>query len=140
MPTERLLRGFDDRFFAPHSRHTEFRRADVAKIPDLRISRRFRRGRRVPDEFHDGRRVFVTGHSEYDPLTLKSEYDRDLGRGLSIAAPQNYYPDDDPSRPPRAQWRSHASLLYANWLNYYVYQVTPFDLKNYPRGTVHTDF
>ncbi len=139
-PTERLLRGFDERFFAPHSRHTEFRRADVEKIPDLRILADSETAGIYLLSSRDGRRVFVTGHSEYDPLTLKSEYDRDLERGLKIGVPENYYPHDDPSQPPRAQWRSHASLLYANWLNYYVYQVTPFDLRSYPKGTVHSDF
>ena len=139
-PTERLLRGFDDRFFAPHSRHTEFRRADVERVPDLRILAESEVAGVYLVGSKDGRRVFVTGHSEYDPLTLKSEYDRDLEKGLTIGVPKNYYPHDDPSQLPRVLWRSHASLLYANWLNYYVYQVTPFDLESYPRGTVHSDF
>jgi homoserine O-succinyltransferase len=140
VPTDRLLRGFDDRFFAPHSRHTEFRRDDAARIPELRILADSETAGVYLMSSKDGRRVFVTGHSEYDPLTLQAEFQRDRDRGLSIAVPANYYPDDDPSQLPRAQWRSHASLLYANWLNYYVYQVTPFDLKTYPKGTVHTDF
>jgi homoserine O-succinyltransferase len=140
LPTERLLRGFDDRFFAPHSRHTEIRRSDVEKVTDLRILADSEAAGVYLVGTKDGRRVFVTGHSEYDPLTLKSEYDRDLNKGVRIEVPQNYYPHDDPSQSPRVLWRSHASLLYANWLNYYVYQVTPFDLGNYPRGTVHTDF
>jgi homoserine O-succinyltransferase/O-acetyltransferase len=139
-PTERLLRGFDDRFFAPHSRHTEFRRADVEKIPDLRILAESDVAGVYLVSSRDGRRVFVTGHSEYDPLTLKAEHDRDLAKGLKTKVPENYYPYDDPSQPPQVRWRSHASLLYANWLNYYVYQVTPFDLGSYPKGTVHTDF
>jgi homoserine O-succinyltransferase/O-acetyltransferase len=140
VPTERLLRGFDDRFFAPHSRHTEFRRADVEKVQDLRILADSETAGIYLLSSKDGRRVFVTGHSEYDPLTLKSEYDRDLDRGLRINVPENYYPHDDPSQLPRVQWRGHASLLYANWLNYYVYQVTPFDLRSYPKGAVHSDF
>jgi len=88
----------------------------------------------------DGRRVYVTGHSEYDPLTLKSEYDRDVGKGLPIHIPINYYPDDDPSKPPIVRWRSHAHLLFANWLNYYVYQVTPYDLRAIPRPGTPADF
>src|SRR5579862_1864433 len=139
-PTERLLRGFDDRFYAPHSRHTEFRRDDVEKVPDLRVLADSEIAGIYLLSSGDGRRVFVTGHSEYDALTLNSEYQRDIGRGLNIAVPRNYFPEDDASKPPRVRWRGHASLLYANWLNYYVYQVTPFDLKHYPKGTVHTDF
>src|SRR5262249_34655684 len=134
MPTERLLRGFDDRFFAPHSRHTEFRRADVEKVADLRILAESDAAGVYLVCSADGRRVFVTGHSEYDPLTLKSEFDRDQGKGLKIEVPRNYYPQDDPSQVPKVLWRSHASLLYANWLNYYVYQVTPFDLQSLPKG------
>jgi homoserine O-succinyltransferase len=140
MPTERLLRGFDDRFFAPHSRHTEFHRADVEKVADLQILADSEAAGVYLVSSKDGRRVFVTGHSEYDPLTLKSEFDRDKGKGLKIEVPRNYYPQDDPSQRPKVLWRSHASLLYANWLNYYVYQVTPFDLQSLPKGTVHTDF
>ena len=139
-PTERLVRGFDDRFFAPHSRHTEVRRADIERVPALRILAESDAAGVYLVSSRDGRQVFVTGHSEYDPLTLKSEYDRDLDRGVPVEIPKNYYPHDDRSQPPRVRWRSHASLLYANWLNYYVYQVTPFDLKNYPKGSVHTDF
>ncbi len=82
----------------------------------------------------DGRMVFVTGHPEYDPLTLKAEYDRDVGKGLPIAVPRNYFPGDDPLREPLVRWRGHAHLLYANWLNYYVYQATPYDLGQIPAG------
>ncbi len=139
-PTERLLRGFDDLFFAPHSRHTEIRRADIEKVTDLTLLAESAEAGVYLVGSKDGRHVFVTGHSEYDPLTLKTEYDRDLGKGLPINVPRNYYPQDDPSRPPRVRWRGHASLLYANWLNYYVYQVTPFDLMDIPRGVVRTDF
>ncbi len=140
VPTARLLRGFDDVFFAPHSRHTEVRRTDLEKVPELRILADSDEAGVYLVSSTDGRRVFVTGHSEYDPTTLKGEYERDLGKGQKIELPRNYFPHDDPSRSPRVQWRSHASLLYANWLNYCVYQVTPFDLENLPRGTVHTDF
>jgi homoserine O-succinyltransferase/O-acetyltransferase len=139
-PKERLLRGFDDRFFAPHSRHTEIRRADLEAVPELQILADSDEAGVYLAGTHDGRRVFVTGHSEYDPLTLQSEYQRDLAQGLPIRVPKNYFPLDDASQPPQVRWRGHASLLYANWLNYYVYQVTPFDLGKFPRGTVHTDF
>jgi homoserine O-succinyltransferase len=137
---EKLLRGFDDTFLAPHSRHTEVRAADVEKIRDLKLLA-------VSDDAglylaasRDGRQVFVTGHSEYDPLTLKGEYDRDVKQGLAIQVPKNYYPDDDPSRPPLVRWRGHANLLYANWLNYYVYQVTPYNLKHIPQHGTYADF
>jgi homoserine O-succinyltransferase len=80
----------------------------------------------------DGRHLFITGHSEYDPLTLKAEYDRDVNKGLPIHVPRNYYPNDDPNREPTVRWRGHANLLYANWLNYYVYQVTPYDVNQIP--------
>lgn len=140
VPTERLLRGFDDHFLAPHSRHTEIRRADIEKVSDLTILAESDESGVYIVGSKDGRHVFVTGHSEYDPLTLKAEYDRDVGKGLPIDVPRNYYPQDDPSKPPQVRWRGHASLLYANWLNYYVYQVTPFDLKDIPQGAIHSDF
>ncbi len=139
-PKERLLRGFDDTFYAPHSRHTEIRRADLESVPDLRILAESDQAGVYLASTHDGRRVFVTGHSEYDPLTLKAEYERDVHKGLQIAVPRNYFPHDDPSKSPQVRWRGHASLLYANWLNYYVYQVTPFDLGSFPKGVVHSDF
>jgi homoserine O-succinyltransferase len=127
-----LFRGFDDVFYAPHSRHTEIRQEDILKVPDLEvlsvsdISGVYIVGSR------DGRQFFVTGHSEYDPLTLKSEYDRDASKGLPINIPANYYPDDDPTREPIVRWRGHSNLLFVNWLNYYVYQETPFDVKQIP--------
>ena len=139
-PKERLLRGFDDRFYAPHSRHTEIRRADLERVPGLRILAESDDAGVYLASTSDGRRVFVTGHSEYDPLTLKTEYERDLQKGLPIAVRKNYFPADDSTQPPQVRWRGHASLLYANWLNYYVYQVTPFDLQSFPMGTVHSDF
>lgn len=125
----KLLRGFDDEFYVPHSRHTEVRREDIEKIGKLEILSE------SPDAgvyivvSKDNKKVFVTGHSEYDPLTLKSEYERDIARGLQIAVPKNYYPNNDPAKEPLVRWRSHASLLFANWLNYYVYQETPYDLS-----------
>lgn len=139
-PVERLLRGFDDTFFAPHSRHTEIRRADIEKVSDLRILAESDEAGVYIVGSKDCRHVFVTGHSEYDPLTLKAEYDRDLSKGLPIDVPRNYYPQDDPSRLPQVRWRGHASLLYANWLNYCVYQITPFDPREIPRGATHSDF
>lgn len=124
-----LVRGFDDRFLAPHSRYTEVRREDIVRIKDLEmISESDVAGVYIVGS-KDGKRVFVTGHSEYDPDTLKEEYFRDIKKGLDIHIPENYFPDDDPSKPPMVKWRSHANLLYTNWLNYYVYQVTPFDLE-----------
>ncbi len=125
----RLLRGFDDEFYAPHSRHTEIRKADFEGLPDLEILSESEESGIYIVSSKAGRQIFVTGHSEYDPLTLKSEYDRDIGKGLSISVPKNYYHKDDPTTTPGVRWRSHANLLFSNWLNYYVYQETPFDLK-----------
>ena len=130
---EPLLRGFDDIFLAPHSRHTEIRRADIEKTEELNILAESDEAGVYIVGTRDGRHLFITGHSEYDPLTLKSEYDRDVNKGLPTHVPQNYYPNDDPSRPPQVLWRGHANLLYANWLNYYVYQVTPYDVNQIPK-------
>ena len=137
---EKLLRGFDDTFFAPHSRHTGISTRDVRKVDDLKILAVSENAGVYLATSKDGRHVFVTGHSEYDSLTLKGEYDRDVGRGLSIDVPVNYFPGDDPSRPPLVRWRGHANLLFANWLNYYVYQVTPYDLKQIPKQGTYADF
>ncbi len=123
-----LLRGFDDEFFAPHSRHTEVRREDIEKVEGLRILSESDKAGIYIVKAKGGRQIFVTGHSEYDPLTLKSEYDRDVAKGLPIKVPENYFEDDDPGKAPIVRWRGHANLLFANWLNYYVYQETPFDL------------
>lgn len=130
--TEALLRGFDDVFFAPHSRHTEIRREDIEKIPDLQILAESDEAGVYIVASKDGRNLFITGHSEYDPLTLKGEYDRDVSKGLPIHVPNNYYPQNDPRKTPTVRWRGHAHLLYANWLNYYVYQVTPYDPNQIP--------
>jgi len=138
--TESLLRGFDDIFFAPHSRLTEIRRADIEKNNELNILAESDQAGIYIVATKDGRHIFVTGHSEYDPLTLKSEYDRDMNKGLPIHVPVNYYPNDDPTRQPQVRWRGHSNLLFANWLNYYVYQVTPYDPNEIPRGSVHTNF
>lgn len=125
-----LVRGFDDVFMAPHSRHTEIRRKDIEKIPELEIVAESDKAGVHIIMAEKGKKIFVTGHSEYDPLTLKVEYDRDIKKGLNIKMPVNYFPNDDPSKPPLVTWRSHANLFYSNWLNYYVYQITPFNLEN----------
>jgi homoserine O-succinyltransferase len=124
----KLLRGFDDIFFAPHSRHTEIRRADIEKATQVRILAESEEAGVYIASTWDDRQVFITGHSEYDPLTLKGEYDRDVAAGLPISIPKNYYPNDDPTKPPLVRWRGHAHLLFSNWINYYVYQETPYDL------------
>jgi len=125
---EPLLRGFDEEFLAPHSRNTEVRARDIEAVPDLKLLAVSDRAGVYLAISRDGRRVFVTGHPEYDRLTLKAEYDRDIAKGLAIKPPANYFPGDDPTREPLMTWRSHAHLLYANWLNYCVYQATPYDL------------
>lgn len=123
-----LLRGFDDEFFVPHSRHTEVRREDIEKVDDIEILSESEESGVYIVSSKDGRLIFVTGHSEYDDNSLKSEYDRDVAKGLDISIPRNYYPDDDPSQTPLVKWRGHANLLFTNWLNYHVYQETPYDL------------
>jgi homoserine O-succinyltransferase/O-acetyltransferase len=124
----KLLRGFDDQFFVPHSRHTEIRRPDIEKVPELEILVESDEAGVYIVSSLDGRQIYVTGHSEYDPFTLKNEYERDVKAGLPITIPRNYYPNDDPTCTPLVRWRGHANLLYVNWLNYYVYQETPFNL------------
>jgi len=124
-----LFRGFDDVFLAPHSRHTTVRRADIEATPELKILASSDVAGVYAVMTDKGRQVFITGHSEYDADTLKNEYLRDKSQGLEIEIPVNYFPDDDPSREPRVTWRSHANLLYSNWLNYIVYQTTPYDIK-----------
>jgi homoserine O-succinyltransferase len=131
--TESLLRGFDDIFFAPHSRHTEIRRADIEKVDDIQLLAESDEAGVYIVGSKDGRHIYVTGHSEYDPLTLKGEYDRDVNKGLPIHVPKNYYPENDPTQNPHVRWRGHANLLYSNWLNYYVYQTTAFDPNEIPR-------
>lgn len=124
-----LVRGFNDAFQAPHSRHTEVRRADIEGIEGLDIISESEEAGIYIVMDKSGKRIFVSGHSEYDPLTLKEEYERDLGKGLNPEIPKNYFPGDDPSKEPCCCWRSHAHLLFANWLNYYVYQATPYNLN-----------
>lgn len=125
-----LVRGFDDYFLAPHSRHTEIRAEDIEKVDALELVSASDVAGVYIVASKDGSQVFVTGHSEYDPSTLKEEYERDLEKGKNIHIPQNYFPYDNPEMPPVVRWRSHANLLFSNWLNYYVYQRTPFDLNN----------
>ncbi len=124
-----FLRGFDDQFFAPHSRHTEVKLDDIRNRGELDVLAVSAKAGVYLVASKDGRRVFVTGHPEYDPLTLKTEYDRDINRGLNIKVPDNYFPDNDPQKEPRVTWRGHANLLFMNWLNYYVYQETPYNLE-----------
>ncbi len=124
-----LLRGFDDTFFVPHSRHTGVLEEDIKKVPALEILAKSDESGVYIVTDKDERRFFITGHSEYDSWTLKNEYERDKNKGLAIDIPKNYFPNDDDSLPPRALWRSHANLLYSNWLNYFVYQTTPYDIK-----------
>ncbi len=126
---DNVLRGFDDVFLAPHSRHTEIRRSDVEKVDALNILAESDEAGLYILAAKDSRHLFVTGHSEYDPLTLKGEYDRDRRKGLLIQVPANYYPRDDPVETPTVRWRGHANLMFSNWLNYYVYQVTPYDVN-----------
>ena len=126
---EKLLRGFDDLFYVPHSRHTEIRRSDIEKNTSLSILSESEESGVYIVASADRKHIFVTGHSEYDPLTLKAEYDRDILKGLDIDIPQNYYSDNNPSKEPIIRWRSHANLLFSNWLNYYVYQETPYYLE-----------
>ena len=125
-----LLRGFDDKFYAPHSRHTEVRAEDIEKVPELEILA-------VSDEAgvyivtaKSERQFFVTGHSEYDNITLANEYFRDKEKGLDIKVPKNYFENDDPTTEPKNTWRAHANLLYSNWLNYFVYQTTPYNISD----------
>lgn len=123
-----LLRGFDDVFYVPHSRHTEVKRTDIEKDPRLKIlSESEDAGIYIVTAKH-GRQIFVMGHSEYDPLTLKAEYDRDISNNENIEIPKNYFKDNDPKKDPVVKWRSHSNLLFLNWLNYYVYQETPYNL------------
>jgi len=125
-----LTRGFDDVFLAPHSRYTDVRTDDVAAVPDLTVLSSGEQAGLYIAMSRDGRMVFVNGHSEYDAETLSLEYARDVEKGVAPPLPVSYFPGDDPARTPRKTWRSHGYLLYCNWLNYYVYQATPYDLEN----------
>ena len=126
---EKLLRGFDDEFYVPHSRNTDELRSDVEKVPELTILAESDAGVYIIANL-EKRQFFITGHAEYDPWTLKQEYERDMKAGLNPKIPQNYYPNDDPTKEPIVRWRSVAHLLFANWLNYYVYQETPYEIDS----------
>lgn len=128
-----LVRGFDDTFYIPMSRHTAIDEEKVSACPDLTVLAAGRECGMSLLISRDGRRVFATGHSEYNPDTLAKEYFRDRDKGLPIRVPQHYFPNDDPANPPRVVWRGHANLLFQNWLNYYVYQETPYDLRRLKR-------
>ena len=123
-----IFRGFDDVFYVPHSRHTEVRAEDIRKVSELTLLSESPESGVYLVMARNGREFFVTGHSEYSPLTLDTEYKRDLAKGLPINMPLNYYRDNDPNNEPLVRWRSHANLLFTNWLNYFVYQETPYDL------------
>lgn len=123
----KLLRGFDDLFYAPHSRYTDFHREDIEQVDELEILSESEKAGIYIVARKDGKQIFVTGHSEYDASTLKDEYFRDRLRGLSTNIPENYFPNDQPDKKPIQTWRAHAYLLFSNWLNYYVYQETPYD-------------
>lgn len=127
-----LVRGFDDMFLAPHSRHTEVPIEDIRACSDITILAESEEAGFFLGMANEGRRIFVMGHPEYDRVTLDGEYKRDKGKGLDIQLPKNYYADNDPENKPLLLWRSHANNLYTNWLNYYVYQTTPYDLHGTP--------
>jgi homoserine O-succinyltransferase/O-acetyltransferase len=127
-PHNSISRGFDDEFFVPHSRHTEIRREDILNVPELTLLSESEESGVYMVMAKNGREFYITGHSEYSPNTLDTEYKRDLHKGLPVEVPRNYYTDNDPSKKPLVKWRAHANLLFTNWLNYFVYQETPFDI------------
>ena len=123
-----LLRGFDDTFYVPHSRHTTVERGDIEAVPGLKILASSVEAGVYAVMNKEGHQIFITGHAEYDPLTLEKEYLRDKNLGKPIHVPENYYPNDDDTQEPIVRWRGHANLLFSNWLNYFVYQTTPYDI------------
>lgn len=127
--TAKLVRGFDNEFYAPHSRYTEVRAEDIKKVKELEILAESDEAGAYIIFTKGGRRIFVTGHSEYDATTLAEEYARDVQRGINPNVPKNYFPGDDPTKRPIVRWRSHANLLFSNWLNYFVYQITPYNIN-----------
>ena len=128
-PLHPIFRGFDDVFYVPHSRHTEVRREEILRVPELTLLSESTDAGVYMVTARNGREFFVTGHSEYSPLTLDTEYRRDLGKGLPINMPRNYYVDNNPDRGVLVRWRAHANLLFSNWLNYFVYQETPYNIN-----------
>lgn len=125
-----LFRGFDDRFLVPHSRYTGIKRSDVEANPALKLIASSEKAGVYAIATDNGKQIFITGHPEYDEPTLKKEYERDVALGIDPAIPENYFEDDDPKKPVIVRWRAHANLLYSNWLNYFVYQTTPYDIEN----------
>ena len=132
-PSSPLFRGFDDRFYAPHSRHTEVLEEDIRKVPGLEVLAVSEEAGVFAVKTEDSRQFFLLGHLEYDRNTLAQEYWRDVDRGLDIQVPRHYFPNDDPNQTPIDRWRSAGQLIYTNWLNYYVYQTTPYDLTRLDR-------
>jgi homoserine O-succinyltransferase len=128
IPNVKLMFGFDELFYIPHSRHTDVSREDIEAVPELQILAESEEAGLFLVATKDGKQIFVTGHAEYDSDSLKWEYDRDVAKGLQVELPVNYYPNNDPTRNPPSIWRAHANLLFSNWLNYYVYQETPYDI------------
>lgn len=129
-PMNPIFRGFDDEFYVPHSRYSEVRRSDIEKVKDLSIISESDDSGIYMIMARNGREFFITGHSEYSPMTLDFEYHRDLEKGINPKVPKNYYIDDNPNNSPVVRWRSHANLLFTNWLNYFVYQETPYDISD----------
>ena len=128
--TAKLVRGFDNEFYAPHSRFQEVRAEDIKKVKELEILCDSKEAGVYIVFTKGGRRIFVTGHAEYDATTLRDEYFRDLEKGKNPIIPKHYFPNDDPTKKPIVRWRSHANLLFSNWLNYFVYQITPYDIDS----------
>lgn len=133
-PNSPLFRGFDDIFYSPHSRYTEVLQEDIDRVENLSVMALSDKAGVFAVKTESNRQFFITGHPEYDPETLALEYKRDVNRNIPIDIPENYFTDDDPSKPPKVTWRAHAQLLYSNWLNYYVYQTTPYNLKDLPEA------
>ena len=125
-----IFRGFDDEFFVPHSRHTEIRKEDILNVPELTLLSESCESGVYMVMARGGREFFITGHSEYSPNTLNEEYLRDVAKGMDIEVPRNYYRNDDPAQGPLVRWRGHANLLFTNWLNYFVYQETPYNIED----------
>ena len=129
-PLHPIFRGFDDVFFVPHSRHTELHKEDILNCPELTLLSESEEAGVYMVEARNGREFFITGHSEYSPMTLDTEYKRDLSKGLPIEMPRNYYPHDNPEEGVVVRWRAHANLMFTNWLNYFVYQETPYNIED----------
>jgi homoserine O-succinyltransferase len=136
-PLSPIVRGFDDVFDAPHSRYAEVPKAELLKLDEIDLVADSEIAGAYAWAHKDGRHLFVTGHSEYEPDCLKDEYERDLEAGLNPEVPENYFPNDDPTKAPIVTWKSHGNLLFSNWLNYYVYQLTPFNMDDVGKVRQH---